>query len=83
MDLAKEHLRRPVLGGDADGGLGGGSVGGGGGYRRYGDGYGKLIMWEYTVSNLILGTKPNDPLAYDPGLELHHPIMSMVVGHGD
>ena len=39
-------------------------------------------MWDDTVTNLILGTEPNYPLAYDPGLELHHPIMSMIGGHG-
>ena len=25
---------------------------------------------------------PNDPLAYAPGLEIHHPTMSMLGGHG-
>ena len=37
---------------------------------------------EDTVENLILGTYPNDPLASDPGLELHQPIMSMLGGNG-
>ena len=25
--------------------------------------------------------EPNNPLAYDPRLELHNPIMSMIGGH--
>ena len=69
------------LGGDADGGSGGGTGGGGGGDGRYGNIDRQLIRWEDNVSNLILGTDPNDPLAYDTGLELHHPIMSMLGGH--
>ena len=31
--------------------------------------------------NITLGKEPNDPLAYDPGLELHHPIMSNIGEH--
>ena len=74
------------LGMDADGGLGGGTDKGGRGDGRDGDGdgygYGDgLTRWEDTVANGILGTEPNDTLAYDPGLELHHPIMSMIGGH--
>ena len=48
---------------------------GGGGYGWGGDGY-RIIQWEDNVSNLTLGTEPNAPLAYAPGLEHHHPIMS-------
>ena len=55
--------------------------GGGGGDRWDGDGYGRLIRWEDTAENIILGAKPNDTLAYDLGLELHNPIMSMIGGH--
>ena len=69
---------RPGLGGDEDGGLGGrmGLWGGGDGQDRYGDR--RIISWEDTASNVMLGTDPNALLAYDPVLELHHPIMSMI-----
>ena len=33
------------------------------------------------VTNITLGMDPNAPLAYAPGLELHHPIMSNLGGH--
>ena len=66
---------RGGCGWDADGGLGGGS-------GRNGDGDGRIIRWEYTVANVILGTEPDVPLAYAPGLELHHLIMSILGGHG-
>ena len=69
------------LGGDADGGLGSGTGGVGGGDRQYGNGYGQLIRWEDTVANVFLGTEPNPHIAYNPGLELHHLIMSMLGGH--
>ena len=52
-----------------------------GGYGQASDGYG-LIIWEDTAANLILGSDHNAPLAYAPVLELHHPIMSMIWGHG-
>ena len=68
-------IGRFECGGYADGGLGGGTDGGGGGYGWGGDGY-RIIQWEDNVSNLTLGTEPNAPLAYAPGLEHHHPIMS-------
>ena len=54
---------------------------GGGGDRWDSERYG-LTMWEDTVAKLILGTKLKTPLDYDLGLELHHPIMSMLGGHG-
>ena len=68
--------------GDEDGGFEGGTVRGGGGDRRDGDENGQLIRWEYTVAKIILGAEPNSPLAYATGLELHHPIMSMLEGNG-
>ena len=34
------------------------------------------------MANTSLGTEHNAPLTYAPGLELHHPIMSMLGGHG-
>ena len=40
-----------------------------------------MIRWGNTVANVILGMEPNDPLEYAPVLELHNPIMSMLVGH--
>ena len=70
------------LGGDTHGGSGGGKVGGGGGYGRDGDGYVRLIMWEDTLENIILGTEHNDPLAYAPVLGFHHPIMIMLGRQG-
>ena len=42
-----------------------------------------LLFWDDNVANVILGTEPNDNLAYAPGLELHHPIVSMIGGHGE
>ena len=34
-----------------------------------------MSWWDDNVANLTLGTEPNVPLAYAPGLEHHHPIM--------
>ena len=48
---------------------------------RDGDGYRRLIRWEDNVANLILGAYSNSHLAYAPGLELRHPIMSILGGH--
>ena len=70
-----------VLGRDADVGLGGGTDRGVGGDIKGGDGDG-LNRWEDTVANLILGTEHNDKLSYALGLELHHPIMIILEGHG-
>ena len=55
--------------------LGRGTDGGVGGDGRDGDRdrYG-LSLWEDNVSKTTLGTEPNAPLAYDPGLEHHYPI---------
>ena len=36
----------------------------------------------FMVTNLTLVTDTSAPLAYAPGLELHHPIMSEIEGHG-
>ena len=69
------------IGGDADGGLGGGTDRGGGRYGWENDGD-RINTWEYTVANLILGTENNYPLAYSTGLELYHPIITMLRGHG-
>ena len=40
------------------------------------------IGGEDTVENLILREEPNAPLESALGLELHHPIMSMLGGNG-
>ena len=69
------------IGGDADIVSGGGTGGGGGGDKRSVIVNRQLIRWEVTVTNLLLGTGPNVPLAYDLGLELSHPIMSILGGH--
>ena len=63
------------------GSSGGGTGGGGGGDKRSVIVNRQLIRWEVTVTNLLLGTGPNVPLAYDLGLELSHPIMSILGGH--
>ena len=70
------------LGGYADGGPRGGMGGGGGGDGR--DGYGDRwkIRWEDAAANVILGIEHNASLAYDMGLKSHHPIISMLGGHG-
>ena len=73
---------RFLFGGYADGGSGGGTYGGGGGGGRDGDGYGRLIKWEYTVAKITLGWETIDHLAYATGLEPHHPIMSTLGAHG-
>ena len=57
--------------------MAGGINGGGRGDIRDGDGDG-INRWEDTVAKLSLGTENNAPLDYAPGLELHHPIMSML-----
>ena len=59
------------------GGLGGRSDGGGVGEGR-GENREILSRWEDNEAKLTLGMDPNDPLAYAPGLEHHHPIMSML-----
>ena len=74
--------RQSGRGGDTDSGSGVGTDGGGGGDRKDGNIDGRLIRWEYTAANVILGMEPNDPLAYAPGLEFHHQIMSMLGGNG-
>ena len=38
-------------------------------------------MWEGTLANVILGTDPNAPLAYAPGLTLYHPNMNILEGY--
>ena len=69
------------LGRDSDGGSGGVMDGWGGGDGRdfYRDG---LNRWEDNSENVILWTDPNEPPASAPGLELHHPLMSMLGGNG-
>ena len=61
---------RTVFGGDADGGSGGGTEEGGGGDGLDGDGD-ILSQREDNIAQATLGTEPNAPLAYAPGLELH------------
>ena len=53
---------------------------GGEGDEWYGDGDG-IKRWYDIVGNVILGTEPNDSLAYATGFKTHHLIMSMRVGH--
>ena len=60
---------------DTDSGSGGETDGGGGGYGLDGD-RDVLNWWEDNVANINLGTEPNYPLDYAPGLEHHHPIIS-------
>ena len=66
-------IGRSGFGGDADSGSGGGTDRGGGGYGWYGD---RISRWGDNVAPITLGMEHNDPLAYYPGLELHHPITS-------
>ena len=54
---------------------------GGGGDGRDGNEDRQISSYDYTMANVILGTDPNAPLAYDPELEPHHPIVSMLGGH--
>ena len=49
--------------------------------EKDGDGDRRLIKWEDTAANITLGTETNYPLAYDPGLKTHHPIMSTLGSH--
>ena len=62
------------------GSSGGGTGGGGGGDGQDVDRDGRVIKLKDTISNVILGTKPNSPLTYAPLLKIHHPIMSIIGG---
>ena len=62
-------------GGDANGGLVCRMDGEGVGDGRDGD-RDVLSLWEDNVANVTLGTDPNSPFAYAPGLEHHHPNTS-------
>ena len=53
----------------------GGTDGGGGGDGWEGDRYG-LSWWEDNLAQITLGTEPNNPFAYAPGLKFYHLIMS-------
>ena len=46
-------------------------------WDKYGDKH-RLSLWEDKVSQVALGTDTNAPLAYAPGLEHHHLIMSTI-----
>ena len=61
---------------DADIRSGGRTDRGGGVYIWDGD-RDIITWWEDTVANITLGTDTNATLAYAPGLEHHHPIISM------
>ena len=41
----------------------------------------EYLSGEDNILTTTLGTDPNLPLAYAPGLELHHPIMSKLGAH--
>ena len=71
------------IGGVVDGVPGGGTDIGGGGDGRERDSNGRLIKWDDAVTIITLGTELKDPLAYDPGLELHHTSMSTLGDHGE
>ena len=58
----------------------GGTGGGCGGDGQDGNIDIRLIRWEDTVANIILGTEPNAPLDYASVLELRHPIVSIIGG---
>ena len=70
------------FGGDKNGDPGGGEDGVGRGDGRGRHCNGQLVKWEDTVVTINLQTYHNYPLAYDPVLELHHPIMSKIGEHG-
>ena len=67
------------LGKDEDGGLAGGTDGGGGG-DGWEDDEDRINWWEDTLANVILGTDNNAPLSSAPGLEIDHPIVSVLGG---
>ena len=71
---------RIVLGGDACGGLGGGTDEGGAGDGWDGD-RDIINWWDDNVANIILLMELNSPLAYDMGLEIRDLIMSALGGH--
>ena len=55
------------------------AAGRGGGWSRVGgrrDSYKVGNTDGFIVTDTTLGTEPNDSLAYAPGLEIQHPIMS-------
>ena len=67
--------RQGECGGVVDSFLGGGTDKGGLLGLQGEDGH-RLSWWEDDLKNLTLGTDPNAPIAYDLGLEHHHPIIS-------
>ena len=67
-------IRRDGCEGEADGGSGGGTYRGGRKDRLGRDIY-RLSLWEDNAAKLTIGTEPNDPLEYSPGLEHRHPII--------
>ena len=73
---------RPGLVGCVYGSFGGGTGVGEVGYGWDEDRDRRLIRWEVTVANAILGKEPYSLPAYAPVLELHHMIMSMIGGTG-
>ena len=66
---------------DVDVGTGCGTNVGGVGYGWDGDGD-RPSRWEDNVAHVTVGTEPNNPLAYAPGLQYHHPIRSSPGGPG-
>ena len=70
------------FGGDVDGNQGGGADRGGGDTDGKETATEDYLSGQDTVVTTTLGTEPNDPLVYAPGLELHHPIMSKLGEHG-
>ena len=42
----------------------------------------EFSVGEYCSNHNNLGVEPNDPLAYDPGLELNRPTMIILGGYG-
>ena len=67
-------IGRGRCGSDVDSGLRGITKGDRGGDRHYGDSE-ILSQWEDNIANITLGVEHNAPLAYDPGLEHHQPII--------
>ena len=68
-----------IFRGVADGVSGGVTDRGGGEDGRYRDGF---HWWEDNIAQITLGADPNAPIAYAPVLEIHHPIMSMLLDPG-
>ena len=76
--------RQSGRGGGVGAGAGAGGAGGGGGGGGGGNGdWGSISGMGQSSTLTTIGMDTNATLAYGPGMEHHHPIMSTLGGWGD